>query len=366
MQRIILIIGFVLLIVSGCRGEPAESQLSIKNNSDNIGKQAAPIILPAKTFYKVVDWVTDQSFLYVQQEGSHASIKSYDIDTGKVNTLSSVDGIIVNASFSPAKRFLLLHLAVDSETAKVIIMDMESREQLWEKQIHSYDLTYEWNPFNESQILFTVFQENWEYKVWLADIRNSSWKEIENLPPFYKWKSKDSLLYQEWEENRSESASALMELFIENREEKRIDSDVLAFDFQDPYLLTVYLNNDKNTYDYRISQSEEEIVQFTMPGFKVFSDWVIPQHEFILHTNELVMFKPNSKGVSEFGEKTFSMVRMNLSTGEENVIKELADHAPLTCSPEGTYCLTGHKLSYAVNLENGETKQLIIYEEEIE
>ncbi|MGD7043965.1 hypothetical protein [Jeotgalibacillus proteolyticus] len=366
MQRVMVMIGFILLIVSGCRSDAAESPLPIKNNPDYMDKQAAPIILPAKTFYKVVDWENDESFLFVQQEGSQASIKSYDINTGDVHKLSSVDGIIVNASLSPAKKFLLLHLAVDSQTAKVIIMDMENREEIWEKEIRSYDLTYDWNPFNESQILFTVFQEDWEYKVWHADSRTSSWKEIKNLPPFYKWKTKDSVMYQEWKEGGSESASALMELYIQNKKVERIDPAILAFDFMAPYLLTVYVNAETNMYDYKISQSGKEISQFFIPGFKVFSDWVIPQHDFIPHTNELIMFKPNTKGVSEFGEKTFSMVRMDLHTGEEKVIKQTADHAPLACSPNGSYCLTGHKLSYAVNMNNGETKQLIIYEEEIE
>ncbi|KIL45987.1 YqgU-like beta propeller domain-containing protein [Jeotgalibacillus campisalis] len=366
MQKLMFFIILMFFVVSGCQSDSNESVSAAPKSPYNYNKQIEPLILPENTFYKVVDWLDEQSFLFIKREGSKASIQAYDLLTGNVNKLYSIEGIIVNAALSPSKRSLLVHQAVDKDTAKILLMDMQSRNITWEKEIDSYELTFTWNPFKESQILFTAFEENWDYKVWLADSSQNTWKEIENLTPFYKWKTKNSVFYQKWETDSTASTSALMEFFIHEEKEEHIDGKLLTFDFQDPFILSVYVNDETSTYQYKIDQPAKEAVRFVTPGHKLFSDWVVPQHEFIVSTKELVMFRLDSKGVSEIEEKTFSMILIDLSTGKEKTIQQFADNAPLSCSPGGTYCLTGQKLSNVVNLDTGESNKLIIMEEEIE
>ncbi|PPA71408.1 hypothetical protein [Jeotgalibacillus proteolyticus] len=324
-----------------------------------------PLVISENDFHSVVDWTDNTAFIYITQSQHFFSVNKYDILTGKSNVILTREGKLNTASLSPSKELLLLHEADEVYGANASVLMMNSMKEVWSQPIESYELAYSWNPADERKILFTAFDENWEYEVWTADIEKSEWQQLSGIPPFLTWSSEASIIYQTWSKEMTEPHQAVYEYFIETGIEKQAYDDVFAFDLLPEMFITVKVDEEKESFTFEIEGYTKKIV-FEVPAVHTYSQWVLPEYDIAQEAGKLILFKPNKSGELYSKDKGFSLVSLNLNTNEETIINQLANNEPLACSPNGLYCLTGYQLTSIAEIEKGEISSLIIFEEDLQ
>ena len=166
-----------------------------------LGAEIVPIeIGEQEEFYKSAGWLSDSEILYVSNKGESPSLLySYNLVTGKASLLYRSEQPIITAVPSPEKTKVMIHSAA-SEEGLLTVIDLTGNE-LYSTSIQSYELTFEWNPFDESLLVVSAFTEDWDFSSYLLDLRDNNLKEIKLPEPFVRWISEDVLVYQEWDED---------------------------------------------------------------------------------------------------------------------------------------------------------------------
>jgi hypothetical protein len=156
---LILRLLFMVLILSACaQKEQLRQKVTAKNeklklHATALGNQwKLPISIPEGEFYKLIGWLSETQLLYITNLEQTSSVFRYNLLTGNSDLIYKSEYPIVNVQISPSKKKLLIHASPSSNEGVVTIIDSKGTEQL--KQLFaSYDLAFEWNPFQESEII---------------------------------------------------------------------------------------------------------------------------------------------------------------------------------------------------------------------
>ncbi|MEW9500416.1 hypothetical protein [Jeotgalibacillus marinus] len=346
-----------------------ESEAAVRSNNENDKSLASlnPLILPSSSFHSYIGWLNNHEILYAAQiDQLEYHIISYNICTAQTKIVLSEQGSLTQASLSPSKQSLLLHKADSTLNAEVSVFNLQTKEKVWSHVIESYELLYEWNEHDESKILFTAFESDWTYKVWLADINKKEWEEITGTPPFIAWSSLDKFVYQQWSSEINVPEAPVYEHFFDIDYSNQVKEAVLAFDLLQPFFMTVELGKEEKEFSYTFDREGEIISTFTAPSVQMYSDWVIPKYDFIKSENTFITFKPYKDGEYNTEENQFALVSWDVEASAETVIKDYVNNEPLSCSPDGAYCLMGFQYTSIIDMIDGDLERFLIFEEEIQ
>ncbi|KIL44396.1 hypothetical protein [Jeotgalibacillus soli] len=344
--------------------EPSGEHQQTEEISKPVSKSLSvtPLVLPKSSFHSVIGWLDEYEVLYVIDKHDEYQLMVYNIKTGESSELLEESGSLIQADLSPSNDYLLLHNADTSTKAEVLIIQLSTLDVVWHHEIESAELMYEWNPYDESKLLFTAFEEDWSYQMWIGDYQLNKWEAIEGVPPFVHWSSQNTLVYQdETRANDDNKQGSLYEYSIDRSEDRIISNNIVAFDQFSSYRMTVKLAEEKNEALYYF-ENDDEIVSFVIPA----ADFNLPEYDYIEDDNSMISFKLSKQESNESEAMHYQLVKWDIKNQHEEVINDYLQNEPISCSPAGERCLYGYQLTSIIDANTGNVEPLILYEEDIQ
>ncbi|MFP7297641.1 hypothetical protein [Neobacillus niacini] len=318
-----------------------------------------PIEVPEGEFYKVGSWFSDHQLLYITNLGQSSSVYFYNLLTGKSELLYKSEFPIVALQVSPSKKNILIQTSPSTYEGQVTILSSEGTE-LMKKSIPSYELAFEWNPYNESEILVSSFKEDWTYQMLLLNIDQRNTKELSIPQPFIKWLGKDEVAYLAWDETSPSLFAPLMSKKLEVEGEKVLSNDVLHFSAYPNTLLTVTTKDEEQLQAvYRFFNKEnEEMYSFSIPHLTMFSGWLVPYHDYNEKTGTFITLKPLKSTEADAYTEGFDLVSYDINKGSSKIILQGLENEPILLSPSGEALLYGNSYDKIIHLKTKEIAEL--------
>lgn len=327
-----------------------------------LGAEIVPIeIGEQEEFYKSAGWLSDSEILYISNIGEGTSLLySYNLGTGKASLLHRSEQPIITAVPSPEKKKVMIHSAA-SEEGLLTVIDLTGKE-LYSTSIQSYELTFEWNPFDENLLVVSAFTEDWDFSSYLLDLRDNNLKEIKLPEPFVRWISEDVLVYQKWDEDGISLDAPLRTFSLKENKTETLLEDVYQFDSQGPYLMTVKVDEEENEASglyafFRNGDKSVGSIEATL--LTSFSGWVVPFYDLMDNGKNFIYLRATEQGEADLYEGGFDLLRYHLDSGNEEVIFTEMANEPLSCSPSGEMCLYGFQFDKVLNIETNEIIDLV-------
>lgn len=327
-----------------------------------LGAEIVPIeIGEQEEFYKSAGWLSDSEILYITNKGESTSLLySYNLGTGKASLLFRSEQPIITAVPSPEKTKVMIQRAA-SEEGILTVIDLSGKE-LYSTSIQSYELTFEWNPFDENLLVVSAFTEDWDFNSYLLNLRDNNLKEIKLPEPFVRWISADVLVYQEWDEDGISLNAPLRTFSLKENKAETLLEDIYQFDSQGRYLLTIKVNEEESEesglYAFFMN-GDKSVGSIEAPLLTSFSGWVVPFYDLMENGKNFIYLQATEQGEADLYNEGFELRRYHLETGNEEVIFTEMANEPLSCSPSGEMCLYGFQFDKVLNIETNEIIELV-------
>ena len=120
-------------------------------------------------FNKLAGWLSDDQVLYITNHEQSSSLYVYQLATRESKLLYKSEEPIVNVEMNPDYQYILIHSFLPPMKVIITIIDSNGLE-LIKQSFPSYELVFEWNPYNGTEIFITSFFEDWTYQMHLLDI----------------------------------------------------------------------------------------------------------------------------------------------------------------------------------------------------
>ncbi len=358
MRKRLFIFCVAALLVTACAAETDEvvkrpkEEKPVENNDvvDEVMSESL-LVDPAK-FHFVADWLTDTKIVYVERDEGYYKVNSFDLNTGETDTLYKDKSMIIDILIHPSKKYLLLHTSENSTSATVKILSMDGTIQD-EIEVASTELAIEWNDMDPSLILLTAFHQDWTFDLFMYNGEESSLKILEIEDPFPKWFGKDQIAIGYVEDHVLDGGEILT---FNPTTEKWGNLDVngiVYFDTYESSLLTVRINEEGDARYTIMDLDGTTRSQWTLPAVSNYSEWVIPEVEWI-SKDAVVLSSPATGG--QLDELTSPFRLLRVTEGQQEVIVEESAAGFLRCSPSGQTCLTGASAETVIDVETGEER----------
>ncbi len=358
---------FLILILGACAQKEQLKQKAPANNEKPkspvtaLGNQwKLPISIPEGEFYKIVGWLSGNQVLYISNIEQTSNVYRYDLLKGKSELVYKSEYPIVNVQISPSKKSILIHASPSSYEGLVTIIDTKGTELL-KKSFASYELAFEWNPYKESEILVSKFDEDWSFQVLLLDLKKSNTTELNLSQPFIKWKNESEVALINWDENSPSLFAPLIVKNLENGMEKTLFPSVIDFSaFRDMFMTVSVNEQDQSIAKYSFFDKEmKKLFSFSMPQLTNYSDWVIPFYDYNEKKGQFITLSPLTSGEADSYTDGFQLLAYNPKTGSSNLIKEGLENEPINLSPSGDALLYGNGFEKIIDIDSKKIYELI-------
>ncbi|MEH7093995.1 hypothetical protein [Neobacillus vireti] len=357
------------LFLGGCAAKEQPKQKNpIKNDKAKVptasltNEWKLPISIPAGQgeFYKVAGWYTDQQIFYVTNLNQSSNLFLYNLLTGKSKLIYKTENPIVNVQISPSKKYLLIHSSPTTYQGVVTIIDSNGNERL-KKTFPSYDLGFEWNRYNETQVIVTKFAEDWSFQIYLLDFTNATTTEL-NLPqPFIKWVEKDEVAYLDWDQSSPSLVAPLIMKKLDSEVDKTVFSKIIQFEAYRKILMTVAVKEgEPSMAEYSFFNKEQKkLLSFSVPQLSKFSDWLVPFYDYSERKKQFITLRPLTSGEADTYTEGFQLIRFDLKKGSSELILGGLDNVPISISPSGDTALIGNSYEKLIDLNKKKSFDLI-------
>ncbi len=319
-----------------------------------------PISVPEGEFDKFVGWIAESQILYVTNLEQTSSVFVYNLLSGKSELIYSTQNPIVNVQISPSKKNILIHSAPSSYEGLVTIIDPKGKELL-KQSFPSYELVFEWNLYNESEILVSKFEEDWSFQLFLLDIKNDRTTEIFMPQPFVKWMNEGELAYLNWDENNPSLVAPLNVKGIENGSEKTVFPAAIHFStFRNLFMTVTKNEQDQSLAIYSFFDKQmKKLFTFSIPQLSKFSDWLVPFYDYNEQKGQFITFSPLTSGEMDSYTGGFQLLTYDIQQGSSRLIMKGMENVPLNFSPSGNAVLYGNRLEKIIDLISKKSYDLI-------
>ena len=365
-QIIILVISVFLINACSLQSNtnhqsPPKKDESLKANKPNTPlKWKLPISIPEGEFFKVGGWLSDDELVYITNNEQTSTLYRYQLSSGKSKVLFKSEYPIGDVQISPSKKNILIQSAPSSYEGKITIIDAQGIEK-YSQIIPSYQLAFEWNPYQESQVLISKFQEDWTFQVLLVDYEHKTTKELSLPQPFLKWISKDKLGYLNWDNNQQKLFAPLMIRSLGDASEQTIFPKVFQFSAFKNMMMTITVNTQeekKANYSF-YDQKLHLIYDFTIPQLTKFSDWLVPFYDFNEAKQQFITLRPLKSTEVDTYNEGFQLVAYHLSSKKNTVLLDGLDNEPIALSPSGDVCLYGNRFEKIIDLRTKKISNIV-------
>jgi len=374
MGKWLSILIFFAMLLFGCETEeidkPSSSKLdsekSIRNQIVSEMEPDTKAIVPLKVkeadFQFIIDWETDETLLFVERKNNQSIVKSYDLFSGVKKQIYVSDEPIVSLQVSPSREYLLIHSAKTAYKALLTVIRLSNQQIMFQEEIESKEIHYEWNRYDETKILVSAFYEDWSFRSYFIDMKKRSLQELNLSQPFAIWLKQSRLLYLDWGNDDPQITAPLT--IYENGTEKHVkkEKEFYYLDGWKNFLLTI-APSDKDPskaifqfYDQKL----QPLYSFEIPHLSDFSGWVIPNYDMV--GENFFIIEPKKSGEADLYHDGFQLVKRNIKSGKEEVILKSVENAPLLCSPKGKSCITGNMFEHIILINEKKMTSAIDFE----
>lgn len=356
------IILFLSLLLGACnlQTQKRSNQNPAKKNATNFSVKdwKLPLTVSKGEFFKIAGWISENQILYITNIKQSSNIYIYDFLTGKSKFVFKTDSPIVNVQISPSKKYFLVQSSPSTYEGMIEIINQKGKVS-WKHSMASYELEFEWNPYDESKILVSNFNEDWTFKLFLIEMKRSKMKEISVLQPFLQWVNRDEIAYLKWDEKKSTLSAPLVFKGLEDGEERPVFPGVFHFTVFPDLLLTIEAKDKTNSTYTFFDKKLKRIFSFSIPQLTNYSDWVVPNYDYIENKKEFIAFSPLESTEADSYTEGFNLVTYNFKDGKHQLILTGLDDAPLSCSPLGNTCLYGNSFEKLIDLKTKKIYDLL-------
>ncbi|QCJ43462.1 hypothetical protein FAY30_16965 [Bacillus sp. S3] len=313
-----------------------------------------PISIPngEGEFYKIAGWLSDSEIVYITNLEQTSDVFRYNLLSGKSELILKSENPIVTVQISPSRNNLLVHSSPSSYEGIVTIINLNGTE-LWKKSFPSYELVFEWNPYNESEVFVSKFDEDWSFQLFLLNMKNNNLTDITLPQPFVKWINEKEVAFLDWDEDNPSLFAPLTVKELENGFEKTVFPSATQFSAFRNLLMTISVNEqDQTLADYSFFDKKmKKLDTFSIPQLTKFSDWLIPYYDFNQEKEEFITFKPLRSGDFDSYSDGFQLETHNFRKGNSKLIMEGLENKPIYFSPAGDALLYGYQFEQIIDLK---------------
>lgn len=317
-----------------------------------------PIDLEGEHFHSVGDWYNETSILYIvdQHNRMGSNIYRYHLYTGEKELFFETPHQIIGLEGSENNNYFAIHTSSSINEANLVIIDKKGKEVVnW--PVVSTELQYVWNPFDETKLFITSFQEDWSFKNFVLDLDTQKIKESDITQPFIQWLSDKEVLYLKWDEEFQENTAPLYSYHLENKSEEEISEQVLGFHTYQSMFMTVSPKDNQSIYQFLDPDSKSLKQSFTLPNIETYSDrWWIPNYDYNKKQDLLLVYKPIMK---EQQFESLQLVTYSLQSAEESVVLQGVEDRPLLISPDGELSLIGYQFEEILDLRTNKLQSIL-------
>lgn len=365
---ILIMIMLIDLLLGACSNDQAHSKSSTKDRTKtntntvvkNRGNWKLPITVPQGEFFKIGGWLSNSQLIYITNLNQTSTVYKYNLATGKSDFLYKSEQLIATIKISPSRKYLLIQSSPSTYQANVTIINLKGTE-IFKKSFPSYELATEWNAFDETKLLVSIFNQDWTYKMILIDLNNESEAEVPLPQPFIKWIGKEKIAYLNWNKNSPELFSPVIEKNLRDEKEKTIIPSAIHFSTFRNFFFAITVNEHdslKATYSF-YDMDQKSIYTFSIPQLTNYSDWLVPFYDYSESKKQFFTFRPLASGEADSYSKGFDLVVYDLQNRNEKLIFTGMKNEPISLSPSGEACLYGNNLEKMIDLKSKKVYQLI-------
>jgi hypothetical protein len=363
---ILIMIMVIDLLLGACSNDQAHSKPATKDRTktNTVAKSRddwkLPITVPKGEFFKICGWLSERQLVYITNLDQTSTVYMYNLSTGKSDLLYKSEHPIATVQISPSRKYLLIQSSPSTYQSNVTIIDLKGTEIL-KKSFPSYELACEWNSFDETKLLVSIFNQDWTYKMVLIDLNNASEADVSLPQPFIKWIGKEKIAYLNWNKNNPELFAPVIEKNLSDEKERTIIPSAIYFSAFRDFLLSITVNeHDSSKAAYSFYDNEQKpIYTFSIPQLTNYSDWLVPFYDYSESKKQFYTFRPLASGEADSYSKGFELVVYDLQNKNEKLIMEGMKNEPISLSPSGEACLYGNNLEKMIDLKTKKVYQLI-------
>ena len=346
MKRVMIIFGLVTLMLVGCMQKTDETRNQSEDKSMDQVEEAIKVLeVDSDNFHFIVDWLTDTKVVFVEKDKGKYLLRTFDITTGKIETLYEETMIILDVLIHPSKNTYLLHTSDNSSSATIKIISLEG-VVLDEISIASSELAIEWNDIDPTQLLLTAFQKDWSFDVFLYSGTEVDIRQLPLEDPFPKWHGRQKIITLNVSEGPLDGGELLLYDSVLGTQKGLDMKGVVHFDTNGEKLLIVQINGENADYKI-IDQDGTVLSKWSMPAVSNYSEWVFPEWSWIADTT-IIMPSTSEGGRLDDLREPFHLVRV--ANGRQDVLLGDVPTGILRCSPSGEKCLAGPKAEKIIDL----------------
>lgn len=356
-QAAVLVISVFLITACSLRSS-SNHQSPLKNKgrphvkaTNTLSRWKLPISIPQGKFFKVGGLLSDDELVYITNSEHISTLYSYHLSSGKSTPLFKSEYPIGFVQISPTKKNILIQSAPSSYEGQITIIDLNGKE-LYSQTFPSYELAFEWNPYQDSQILVSSFQENWTFQVFLVDFERKLTKELSLPQPFFKWIDKERFIYLNWDNTQEKLFAPLMTGSLGDASEHALFPNVYQFSAFKNMIMTITVNSKEQSkaiysfYDQKLNLTYE----FSMPQLTKFSDWLVPFYDYNEPNQQFITLKPLKSTEADTYTEGFQLAAYNLKKHTSDILLNGLDNEPIALSPSGKECLYGTRFEKMIDL----------------
>jgi hypothetical protein len=361
----LLLISYTVILV-GCDKESVSNKEEKKSREPMSVlptpklEENLPINLGEGEFEKVYGWLDSNRILYTTIVGFGSNVYSYNLVDGSNQLLFKSEYKIDSVHISHSREHVFIRASPTMDESIINVINKDGRN-LYTERLSAVDLTLEWNPYNDNQLLISTFTEDWQAESYLLSLKEKQLIKM-NLPnPFSNWITEEKVSYLDWDQEKASLFSNLLEFNIKTNESNEIQSNVYQSDTFKERLLTITIDSDNQkgaVYNF-YQKNQETVGSFKTPILTRFSDWLIPYYDYNEYNDHFLTFQPLYNGEAEVYKEGFQLTAFDISKNKETVLMEGLDNEPLSCSPNGTMCLYGYYFEKLILLDSEKMIQLI-------
>jgi hypothetical protein len=363
-QLLIIFIASFLINACSSKEEPEDRSnkklISQQNHVSKNQKWRMSITDYEGEFFKVVGWLSNNQLLFITNKGQTSNLYRYELTSGHSELLYKSDYPIVTAVASPSKKYILIQSSPSSYEGFITIIDRKGKTK-YEHALASFELEYAWNPYNETEILVSKFNEDWSFEVFKLDINKEGLVNLSLTQPFVKWIDRNHIAFMNWNQNNPTLFAPIVMKDLSSTTEKEAFQKVYQFTTFKDLLLTITVNEQENThalYSF-FDRKNHSVFSFSIPQLTKFSDWLVPFYDFNEDKQQFLTFQPLKSAEADTYADGFQLVSYQLKTGKSSILFSGMDNEPISCSPSGEACLYGGQFEKLINIKSKKVYNLV-------
>ncbi|WML45303.1 hypothetical protein [Neobacillus sp. PS3-40] len=366
----VFIIFILIFLLNACSLSDSSKVHTTKRNADvqkhmpshNFTGQNSrlPISIPEGEFFKVVGWLSNDQIIYITNQEQTSNLYSYSLSSGHSKLLYKSEHPIVTAVISPAKKNILIQSSPSTYQAIVTVINTKGK-LIWNQTLASFELEFEWNPYNESKILISKFNEDWTFKVFQLDVEQKRLTDLSLPQPFVKWVGKNSVAYINWNQTNQALFAPLTINKLVNSKESIAFPKVYQFSTTKNFIMTITVSEQEKTnaiYTF-FDHKYHSVFSFSLPQLTKFSDWLVPFYDFNERKQQFLTFRPLRSTEADTYSDGFQLVSYPFKSRKSNVLLEGLKNEPLSCSPSGDACLYGGRFEKLIDIKAKKILKLV-------